>query len=223
MQLVQRFLMCVCAAALVTAPAGAATPSPERLRKFSADAMVLNQGTLAKLEAIEVKLGEVPLSRVLTPTIMLAPGGIEACKAALAHMRTLLAQRREVMRAHQEQGRRLITPDLAALIGPSDVARIKSAGDAAQARQDRLDAARTQMADAIDAVIAWAVSQGRSITVEKGQLVLDNAEQAKQYKALLARIHSAADAEAVAMQAIEQKRPEAQERLDAQKKLHATP
>ncbi len=192
-------------ACLLTVPVQAAKPTPQAIR-----ALDLNNAAALKLAGLEREFAQIKLAPVFTAAALTSPARVAEGRATIARLRALSAQRAEVSRAH--------AADIGALrkTAPGALSGIDSYLEQSQRVHDELHAARSEVADQADAVLAWATEQGATIRVENNRMRMSTPEQQQRFDALFARLDSAMARHDKAVDASEAFRKANQGRMNAQ-------
>lgn len=181
----------------------------ERLSPQAARALDLNNTAALRLAGLERELQQIQLAPVFTAAALTSPTRVAEGKATIVRLRKLTAQRGDVARAHAAEIASLRQQAPAALAG------IDSYLTESQRVHDELHAARTDVADRADEVLAWASEQGSTIELEHKRIRMKSPEQKQRYDALFARLDAAMVRHDKAVDASEAFRKANQGRLNA--------
>ena len=173
-----RGLLFVMSAAVLAYPSSdtAARERPMSAKAVRLKALDLQNAASVRLANAEREVQQLALQDVFSAAALTSRAGIERGHAALGSLRTLVATREAALDYHAVRfdwlKKSAATPD-----GVATLASIEPAMMQTHSLQRALDKARLQVADAGDAVLAWAQAQGDSITLEAGRIKMKSPEQ----------------------------------------------
>lgn len=183
---------------------------------FAQDFMAYARDQQVPLARWEADFAKVDLATVLVPANLTTPAGRATARAMLAQYRALLAEQKSITAAFHSK-----LEDFVRTQAPTDRLRDMNLASMAKGRQSTEPAyhaladARRDLAEGMDAVVAWGEKQGANLGVRDGKLLFSSAAQQAELQALLVRLgdlEKRHDAALTTAQAVQQ---ESRAKLDA--------
>lgn len=174
----QRYLFAPLVSVLLLAQPAAAQSAAGR-------ALDLNNATALQVGSLEQQLQKLDLKSAFTAAALTSAERITQGQATMVRLRALTAQRHDIARRHANE--------IAALKAnaPQAFSGIDTQLTEGRKVHDELHAARIEVADAGDAVLAWARAQQGSIRLELNRLRMQSPEQQRQFNDLFAVLEAA--------------------------------
>ncbi|QYF91657.1 hypothetical protein KY495_12655 [Massilia sp. PAMC28688] len=192
-------------AALPALPAAQAQASSAPVR-----ALEINNTAALKLADIERQIQQLQLAPAFTAAALSSPARIKEGQALVARLRDLSARRSAIAGSQASAISALRQSAPGAWQGIDSYL-----AQGAQVHQ-QLHTARAEVADAADAVLAWAGEQGAALRAENGRLRMDSPAQQQRFDQLFARLEAAMAQHERAVDASERYRKANQGRLQRQ-------
>jgi len=166
------------------------------LKASAREAIALQEEYEGKFTEFQTRFDKLPLDKVLTPSNLTTPAGIEYGRAVMAQLRALIAERQAISKS-------------AALAADRFVGNLPTENTRRMARRQfdegmvatvkfETNVARLQnrVADVIDAILTWsAAHQGPGMRVANGQLIFVSQADLDDYQAHMATLKVVANEE----------------------------
>lgn len=194
-------------AAAALAPHGTQAASPRSAHVRALDA---SNAAALQLAEIERQIQQLQLTPAFTAAALSSPIRIKEGQALVARLRDLSARRSAIAASQGAKIAALRKAEPAALQG------IDSYLTQGAHVHQQLHTARLEVADAADAVLAWAAEQGGTMRAENGRLRMETPEQQQHFNQLFARLEAGLAQHEHAVDASERYRKANQGRLQRQ-------
>ncbi|MDP3251632.1 MAG: hypothetical protein Q8M77_06940 [Hydrogenophaga sp.] len=161
-------------------------------KAFLADALVFRDQQALKFAKLGERFDAVDLGKILTPQSMVLRDDHAAARATLATYRALLAERRALVQTYLLEYERFVADRALSYDAKAGAQEgMKGTRESTEALYASLDDVQTGLADSMERVLDWGVTQAGKLNIQNGQLMFTSTRQQAELDALLVKVAAA--------------------------------